>query len=92
MSAALAPANPPASTRISIGCDSETVISSAACTVVIPSSEANPVKTVITALELKSNCQQKQIRLKGTIRCPRALEITGPISKNLQPALLKGES
>jgi hypothetical protein len=65
----------------------------AASTVAIPSSEANPAaKTVITVLELKSDRQQKRIRRKGTIRRPRALEISGPISKNLQPALLKGES
>jgi hypothetical protein len=68
------------------------VISSAACTVAIPGSEANPAKTVITILDLESDRQQKQIRRKGTIRCPRALEISGPISKNPQPALLKGES
>jgi len=47
---------------------------------------------VITVLELKSDRQQKKIRREGTIRRPRALEISGPISKNLQPALLKGES
>jgi len=65
---------------------------SAACTVAIPSREENAIKTVITALELKSDRQQKQIRRKGMIRCPCALEISGPISKNPQPALLKGES
>jgi hypothetical protein len=47
---------------------------------------------VITVLELKSDRQQKKIRVKGTIRRARALEISGPIGKNLQPALLKGES
>jgi len=47
---------------------------------------------VITVLELKSDRQQKKICAKGTIRRPRTLEISGPISKNLQPALLKGES
>ena len=91
MSAALAP-NPSLCTRISIGRDSETVTLSTASTVAIPSNKAHPAKTVITVLELKNDRQQKQIRRKGTIRRPRALEISGPISKNLQPALLKGES
>jgi hypothetical protein len=65
---------------------------SAASAVAIPSNKAHPAKTVIIVLELKSDRQQKKIRRKGTIHRPRALEISGPISKNLQPALLKGES
>jgi hypothetical protein len=65
---------------------------SVASTVAIQSNKAHPAKTVITVLELKSDRQQKKIRRKRTIRRPRALEISGPISKSLQPALLKGES
>ena len=91
MSAALAP-NPSLCTRISIGRDSETVTLSTASTVAIPSNKAHPAKIVITVLELKSDRQQKQIRRKGMMGCPCALEISGPISKNPQPALLKRES
>jgi len=64
MSAALAPPNPPASTRISIGRDSETVTLSAASTVAIPSNKAHPAKTVITVLELKSDRQQNRFAVK----------------------------